>query len=177
MKEMNSGANREPVRIEIEAQDTYRIMWLAGVREVDLTQHCLKAFAECDRHDVTHRRRTQTLLLPTDNPPAAWYLCALPIPWDWGRNAHLAFEHAPGETWQGDATVPGLKVKLTNARPITGWGEQSIPLDAPLRSGRRYRTCRNWQFAWWLKMHRRIPDAAPRPAAAPPESRGEQLTF
>ncbi|MCX5206110.1 ParB N-terminal domain-containing protein [Streptomyces sp. NBC_00237] len=115
------------------------VTWL----DVDLTQHCLKAFAECDRHNVTHRRRTQTLLLPADNPPAAWYLCALPTPWDWGRNAHLAFEHAPGDTWEGDATVPGLRVKLTNARPITGWGEHSIPLDVPLRSGHRYRTCRN----------------------------------
>ncbi|MEU9188218.1 hypothetical protein AB0D14_27515 [Streptomyces sp. NPDC048484] len=28
---------------------SYRIMWLAGICELDLTQHCLKAFGERDR--------------------------------------------------------------------------------------------------------------------------------
>lgn len=68
---MELGANPERVRIEIEARDAYRIMWLAGVRQVDLTQHCLKTFAECDRPAVDHRLRRQTLLLPADNPPTA----------------------------------------------------------------------------------------------------------
>lgn len=46
---MSSGANSEGVRVELEARDRYHIMWLAGIRELDLTQHCLKTFAECDR--------------------------------------------------------------------------------------------------------------------------------
>ncbi len=97
---MKSLATPKRVRIEIESRASYRIMWLAGVRQLDLTQHCLKVFAECDRHNVNPKRRTQTLHLPAENPPAAWYLCALPIPWDWARNAHLAFEYSPGATWE-----------------------------------------------------------------------------
>ncbi|MEU9775264.1 hypothetical protein [Streptomyces sp. NPDC047968] len=167
---MNSGANPERVRIDIEAREKFHIAWLAGVRQIDLTQHCLKVFADSDRHRVDPKRRVQTLHLPADRPPVAWYLCALPFPWDWSRNAHLAFEHAPGERWEGDAMVRGLGVKLTNARPITGWGEHSIPRDAPRRTGRLYRTCRNWQFAWWLRAHRPIPDAPPW---APRRSEGD----
>jgi hypothetical protein len=170
---MHLGAGSSMVRIDIEARARYRIIWLSGIRELDLTQHCLKTFGECDRpHIDTHQRR-QTLHLPAANPPVAWYLCALPIPWDWPRNAHLAFEHAPGETWEGDALVPGLGVKLTNARPIFGWGEHSIPANTPGRSSRLYRTCRNWQFAWWLRANRKVPDAAvPHPTVS---NDGEQL--
>ncbi|MFH8405275.1 hypothetical protein ACH4FX_10940 [Streptomyces sp. NPDC018019] len=160
---MDSPASPEGVRVQIETRDSYRIMWLAGVRQLDLTQHCLKTFAECDRYDVAPQRRAQTLCLPAENPPAAWYLCALPIPWDWVRNAHLPFEYAPGETWEGDALVPGLRVRLTNALPITGWGEHSIPRNAPRRSSYRHRTCRNYQFAWWLRTHRDVADAPPPP--------------
>ncbi|MFF4605181.1 hypothetical protein ACFY12_20915 [Streptomyces sp. NPDC001339] len=134
---------------------------MAGIRELDLTQHCLKTFAECDRYNVNAKLRRQVLHLPAANPPAAWYLCALPIPWDWPRNAHLAFEYAPGKTWEGNALVHGLGVRLTNARPITGWGEHSIPSKEPLRHSRLHRTCRNWQFGWWLRNNRNVPDAPP----------------
>lgn len=160
---MISGAGSDRVRIEIEARDSYRIMWLAGIRELDLTQHCLKTFAESDRPHINVHQRRQTVHLPTANPPVAWYLCALPIPWDWSRNAHLAFEYAPGETWEGDALVRGLGVRLTNAHAIFGWSAQSVPLDAPRRSSRLFRTCRNWQFGWWLRNNRDVPDAEPAP--------------
>ncbi|EST26981.1 hypothetical protein M878_26160 [Streptomyces roseochromogenus subsp. oscitans DS 12.976] len=174
---MNPGADSEEVRVGIEARDRYHIMWLAGVRALDLTQHCLKTFGECDRHRVDTKLRRQTLRLSAANPPAAWYLCALPIPWDWSRNAHLAFEYAPGETWAGDALVRGLGVHLTNARPIMGWGEHSIPRDAPMRNSRLHRTCRNWQFAWWLRTHRDVPDAQMFTAKDISEEGPEQLSF
>lgn len=169
------GADSGRVRVDIEARDRYTIMWLAGIRELDLTQHCLKTFANCDRPYISTKLRYQTLHLPSENPPAAWYLCALPIPWDWSRNAHLAFEYAPGETWQGNALVGGLGVRLTNAVPVTGWGEHSIPPDTPKRSSRLYRTCRNWQFAWWLHQNRGTPQVPP-PAEEQPGG-AEQLTL
>lgn len=143
------------------------ILWLAGVRHVDLTQHCLKAFGQPDRPRVNRDLRHQTLHLPADNPPLAWYVCALPHPWDWHKNAHLAFEHAPGREWEGDALVPGLHIRLEGARPVTGWGEHTIPRREPLRHSRLYRTCRNWQFAWWLRLNRDAPDAPPMPPQLP----------
>ncbi|MER0478621.1 hypothetical protein ABR737_09780 [Streptomyces sp. Edi2] len=158
----------------MEARSSYRIMCLAGIRQLDLTQHCLKTFADCDKPRIDRRKQHQTLWLPATNPPAAWYVYPLPFSWDWPRNAHLAFEHAPGETWEGDTMVPGIEVRLANARPIFGWGEHSIPADAPLRRARLHRTCRNWQFAWWLRANRAVPEAEPSAATAHPEG-PEQL--
>lgn len=110
---------------------------------------------------VDREAKRQTILLPAASPPLAWYLCALPIPRSWERNAHLAAEHAPGQTWERDSLESGLGVRLQNARPIIGWSENSIPADAEMRQARLYRTCRSWQFGWWLRQHRKTPDAPP----------------
>lgn len=166
----------EPALISIEQRDRYRILWLAGVRHVDLTQHCLRTFGMPDRPRVDLRRRHQTIRLPGDNPPLAWYLCALPHPWCWDANAHLAFEYAPGHSWAGNALVPGVHVELDGARPILGWGEHTIPRDVHLRQSRLYRTCRNWQFAWWLRLNRDAPYAPP-PPPEPPAPGPDQLTL
>lgn len=166
----------DDVTVSIEQRARYRILWLAGVRHVDLTQHCLKTFGLPDRHRLRLDRRHQTLRLPAENPPLAWYVCALPHPWCWDDNAHLAFEYAPGNTWSGNALVPGLHVQLENAAPIEGWGEHTIPRDVHLRQSRLYRTCRNWQFAWWLRLNRDAPDAPPMPPD-PPTGNPDQLTL
>ncbi|MFJ4684736.1 hypothetical protein [Streptomyces sp. NPDC088789] len=152
-------------------------MWLAGVRHVALDQHCLRSFGQPDRPRVDVRRRHQILELPEGSQPLAWYLCALPNPWNWSKNAHLAFESAPGEQWGGPALVPGLHVQLSNARPITGWGEHDIPADEPRRKSVRYRTCRNYQFAWWLRTHRYAPDAPPEFAPPKRPGEGEQMSL
>ncbi|MEV0438440.1 hypothetical protein AB0I84_11070 [Streptomyces spectabilis] len=165
------------MQIYIESRDRYQIMWLAGIRHVALGQHCLRSFGQPDRPRVNPARRNQLLELPTQNPPLAWYLCALPQPWDWSKNAHLAFEAAPGEQWDGPALVPGLFVRLNNARPIIGWGEHSIPPEEPLRRSIRYRTCRNWQFAWWLRIHRNAPDAPLESEVPKRKGEGEQMSL
>ncbi|TKA04849.1 hypothetical protein FCI23_34355 [Actinacidiphila oryziradicis] len=105
-------------------------MWLAGVRHINLDNHCLETFGQSDRAPVNPRAPHQRVTLPAENPPLAWYLCALPHPWDWASNAHLAFDYAEGHQWEGPALVPGLHVALDNARPITGWA--SIP-SPPMR--------------------------------------------
>ncbi|EDX20629.1 hypothetical protein SSAG_00420 [Streptomyces sp. Mg1] len=55
---------------------------------------------------VDREAKRQTILLPAASPPLAWYLCALPIPWSCERNAHLAAEHAPGQTWGETRSYP-----------------------------------------------------------------------
>lgn len=167
-----------PVRVGLSSAAPYLIMWLVGVRNVNLDRHCLECFGVSDRHQVNPRAPRQSVTLPAANPPLAWYVCALPHPWDWSKNAHLAFEYAESHQWEGPALVQGLQVTLENARPITGWGEHAIPAWARHRGSWRYRTCRNWQFAWWLRTNRSAPDAPPTTWQAPEDPNApQQLTF
>ena len=165
------------IQVQIESRTRYHIMWLAGVRHVALDQHCLRSFGQPDRPRMDISCRRQTLELPERNPPLAWHLCALPNPWKWSDNAHLAFEGAPGEHRDGPALVPGLYVHLDNARPITGWGERNIPESEPRRKSVRFRTCRNYQFAWWLRTERNAPDAPPEYVPPKRPGEGEQLSL
>ncbi|MEU6934327.1 hypothetical protein AB0A05_34860 [Streptomyces sp. NPDC046374] len=165
------------IKVGIESRSRYHIMWLAGVRHVALDQHCLRAFGQPDRPRVDPKPRHQLIALPAASQPLAWYLCALPNPWRWSDNAHLAFEAAPGESWEGPALVPGLHVQLENARPITGWGEHDIPATEPRRNSQRFRTCRNYQFAWWLRANRDAPDAPPEFVPPKKPGEGEQMSL
>ncbi|MFD5760227.1 hypothetical protein ACFWIZ_34870 [Streptomyces sp. NPDC127044] len=122
-----------PVRVGINAAAPYLIMWLAGVRNVNLDRHCLETFGWSDRHPVNPRAPRQNVTLPAENPPLAWYLCALPHPWEWSKNAHLAFEYAEDHRWEGPAMVRGLQVTLEHAGPLTGWGGPTITPPPPRR--------------------------------------------
>jgi hypothetical protein len=166
-----------PVRVGINAAAPYAIMWLAGIRNINLEKHCLESFGKADRYPLNRRASRQSAVLAAENPPLAWYLCALPYPWEWSKNAHLAFEYAEGHHWEGPALVRDFQVTLDHARPITGWGEHSIPATARRRNQFRYRTCRNWQFAWWLRINRSAPDAPPPLQPPVDPDAPQQLTF
>lgn len=134
--------------ITLHRRGDFSSIWLKYVTGVDLDVHCIRSLIGGRHHGIELYARHQTLTLDQHTPtPLAFYLCGVSTPYDWRRNAHLAFVAAPGETWSGEAAVPGLTVELTNAAPVFGWGEQSIDTTHPYAGARLYRTCRNWQFA------------------------------
>lgn len=135
--------------ISLNRTDTYSSIWLKYVRAVDLTVRCINCLVG-DRATIQLRAERQSIPLNEYTTPLAWYLCGVSSPYRWSANAHLAFEPAPGEHWHGPALVPGLTVTLLHARPITGWGEHSIPADSPCRWNHDFRMCRNYQFAHHL---------------------------
>jgi hypothetical protein len=124
------------------------------VTAVDLTEHCMSCLIGQPSRRIDRLAAEQTHQLDEHPAPLAYYLCGVTQPYSWSENAHLAFRVAPGEYWHGPALVPGLVVTLQNALPIPGWGPDSIPAEAPHAGEYFYRTCRNWQFAWYL--HRQI---------------------
>jgi hypothetical protein len=158
---MDRGERAAPI-VEITSEGSYSSIWLKYVTSVDLGVHCIRSLVgrRCARIDAG--APWQRLRLDEHPRPAAYYLCAVSQPYAWGDNAHLAFEHAPGERWAGIALVPQLRVVLQDARPITGWGGHSVPADAPHAHDPRYATCRNWQFAWHLHIERELPHRTSR---------------
>lgn len=134
-------------KVHITRRDEFSSIWLKYVTGVDLSVHCIQSLIGPRQDGISLRADTQTLELTQHPNPLAFYLCGVSTPYDWQRNAHLAFVAAEGETWEGDAGVRGLGIQLQDAAPIFGWGPDSVDTDDPNARIRLYRTCRNWQFA------------------------------
>ncbi|UUU32015.1 hypothetical protein JIX56_20060 [Streptomyces sp. CA-210063] len=128
---------------------TYRYLWLKYVTGIDLTQHCARSLHGRYSQQVNQDLTEAAITLDEFPTPICWYLCGVTTdPSRWGENPHLAFEVAPGHVQ--DLEVQHLTVTLTGARPITGWGTNSVPADAAHANERDYASCRNWQFAHHL---------------------------
>lgn len=137
--------------------DQYRYLWLKGITGLNMSQHCASVFYGEYVPEFGHRaeglKTTVSVELDQHNKPGvmAWYLCGVVTPWNWARNAHLAFVRAEGESWEGPAGEGSrLSVQLEDAAPVFGWGVHSIPDTDRRRNDPAYMTCRNYQFAHHL---------------------------
>ncbi|MDY0816553.1 hypothetical protein [Kitasatospora purpeofusca] len=134
----------------------YRHLWLKYVTGIDLSRHC--AVALHGRYSRLVDERTQEATVHLDEFPhaLAWYLCGVTTaPYRWEDNPHLAVTAAPGHT--ETLNVQGLTVHLDGVKPIHFTATDNVPDDDPHANDPAYRTCRNWQFAHYLRA-RGVPD-------------------
>jgi hypothetical protein len=136
----------------------YRFLWLKYVTGVDLAEHCGRSLhGRYSRAVNAGEWNPQRVRLDEHPAKYGWYLCGVTqAPYSWADNPHLALEEAPGH--EEEVTVHGLHVTLFGVRPVTGWGEHSVPDGAPHRTQAAYRTCRNWQYAHHLHHQLGVPD-------------------
>jgi hypothetical protein len=159
---------------------SFTSLWLKTVTAVDLRVHCIDSLIG-DRIAVDRAVDFQGVQLDVAAP--AYYLCGLPYPYRWEMNSHLLAVPAPGEEheWQ----QPTFDVVLADLRPVPITEEWIDPAD-PHADERLYRTCRNWQAAWWLhrseglqNMPNPRPGSRSRPKArqAPPAKRATEFSL
>ena len=150
-------------------EQSYRFMWLKRVWKVDLQMHCQPALLGPTSLIVRTRRFWQApsafeikdvYLEPSDS--GFFYLCGVTHPYIWARNFHLPFCFASGQT--AEKRWFGIHVLLRDAIELP-LSETYIDLRFPRFSERRYRTCRNAQFAWGFSKGLYLP--TDRPLAEP----------
>ncbi|RGD59476.1 hypothetical protein DR950_18250 [Kitasatospora xanthocidica] len=133
----------------------YRYLWLKYITGIDLSRHCAVALHGRYSRHINETTREATVELDEFPHALAWYLCGVTSnPYKWGDNPHLALELAPRHTQ--DLTVHHLTVHLDGVRPIP-FTDANIPASDPHAGDRAFRTCRNWQFAHYLRA-RGVPD-------------------
>ncbi|MFE6872576.1 hypothetical protein ACFVFS_39295 [Kitasatospora sp. NPDC057692] len=132
----------------------YRHLWLKYVTGIDLSRHC--AVALHGRYSRLIDERIQQVTVELDEFPhaLAWYLCGVTTPYRWEDNPHLALTAAASHS--ETLSVQDLTVHLDGIRPIA-FADADIPDDDPNANSPAYRTCRNWQFAHYLRA-RGVPD-------------------
>ncbi|MFJ6136552.1 hypothetical protein [Kitasatospora sp. NPDC092286] len=134
----------------------YRHLWLKYVTGIDLSRHCAVALHGRYSRLVDERSQEATVHLDEFPHALAWYLCGVTTaPYRWEDNPHLAVTAAPGHA--ETLAVQGLTVHLDGVKPIHFTATDNVPDDDPNASDPAYRTCRNWQFAHYLRA-RGVPD-------------------
>lgn len=131
----------------IDKTKPFRYFWLKKVEGVNLSQHCAKSLIG---EYSTEVNASESHFENIELQDGIYYLCGVSMPYKWANNFHLAFQYAEGKTLQYESN--GVKVKIENAEslPIS---PEYIDRTNPNACKKAYCTCRNWQFANYLKKH------------------------
>ena len=141
------------VKIEkIEVKDNFKYLWLQYITGINLEQHCKKSFRGKTSNYVYNEMNgfvAENIVLDKKDVEY-YYLCGVTTHYVWENNFHLAFKKKEGNII--DIEENCIKVKILNAERII-FSEEDIDKTQPHADEELYNTCRNWQFAHWLKKH------------------------
>ena len=125
-----------------------RYLWLKHVTGVDLNVHCARCLVGKYMDNISpHNPHTTDIQLNN----GIYYLCGVSLPYVWEKNFHIAFEYSEGS--RIEYANNGISVVIENAieLPIS---ESYIDQNNPNAWRKEFRTCRNWQFAHYLKQRK-----------------------
>lgn len=135
------------VSLEMSRIDSYNILWLKYVDDVDLSQHCMKCLIGAKSKKVNPSFWNGKVDLDESNSEY-FYLCGVVYPWDWVKNFHCAFRKKEGASFEYKFRDTWIKVENAEQVPISS---NNIDMTNIKASNRLYSTCRNWQFANWFR--------------------------
>ena len=125
-------------------------MWAKAVTGVDLMQHCAKSLTGEYVQGLGPGMEEMSAPLGSGADILAWYFCAVAKPFRWANNTHLLAVPELGSVAHVEG--PGIEATITDAR-LVPLSEEWIDEAHPKARFKTYRTCRNWQGAWWIDSH------------------------
>lgn len=131
--------------LEMTVTKPFRYLWLKSVTGVSLSAHC----ARCLKGTYDERIGPDVIELNNITLHGdLYYLCGVSKPYRWENNFHLAFKRKDGATLRYSDN--GISVIIENAERIEITAD-AIDHSLPQAAKKEFCTCRNWQFANWLK--------------------------
>lgn len=130
---------------EMKICKPFRYLWLKSVTGVNLNVHCARCLkGTYDDRISPEAGELHDIELIGD----LYYLCGVAKPYCWANNFHLAFKQKDGATLRYSDN--GISVIIENAERIEITAD-AIDHSLPQAEKKEFSTCRNWQFANWLK--------------------------
>lgn len=127
----------------------YRYLWLKHVTGVDLSQHCARCLCG-DYAPEVRRWRHEYKDIVLDDRYIAHYLCGV---LNYENNLHCAIMRKDGVNTEAHDYKYDIEIEGGIIVPIS---PASIPPDIPHAKTKAFCTCRNWQFANWLKAEKLV---------------------
>ena len=129
----------------LQVLSSFSYLWLKHVTGYDISQHCARCLlGEYDERISPQQPLTENLVL-TDG---IYYLCGVAKPYNWYRNFHLAFMPKTGSVI--DYSCNGISVLIQDAVAFE-ISPRFIDHSDVHAQTKAFYTCRNWQFAYFLK--------------------------
>lgn len=122
----------------------YRYLWLKHITGVDLSQHCARCLIG-DYERTVNRATRECRDIVLGDKYVAHYLCGVI---NYADNLHCAIMRKDGAHTEAHDEKFDIVIDGGVIVPISA---ASIPASAPHAGERAFYTCRNWQFANWLK--------------------------
>jgi hypothetical protein len=128
----------------MQVTDSFKYLWLKGVNDVDLSQHCARCLIG-QYSKVISKDKEVLVNVDIDVPKSsAYYLCGVTEPFRYRDNFHLAFKEKQGEMLTINRN--GIELEMENAAEIP-FSIKDVDKSLREASDRYFITCRNWQFA------------------------------
>lgn len=132
----------------INVTGRFKYLWLKYINGIDLSNHCAKSFIGTYSKKISNTMKTEENIILDESEAVVYYLCGVSSPYNWDKNFHLAFKEKEGSILKFNHN--GIEIEIENAERIL-FSEQDIDPSDVNADKPVYATCRNWQFAHWLR--------------------------
>lgn len=133
---------------EIKVTGKFKYLWLKYINGIDLSNHCAKCLLGTYSKKIGNTMNEASDLVLDESDAIVYYLCGVSMPYNWNNNFHLAFKEKVGSSVK--VNYNGIEIELENAERILFSMDDINPAD-PNANKTVYATCRNWQFAHYLR--------------------------
>lgn len=133
---------------EINVTGKFKYLWLKYINGIDLSNHCAKCLLGTYSKKISNTTSSAADLTLDESNAIVYYLCGVSMPYNWNKNFHLAFKEKEGSSVK--VNYNGIEIELDNAEQILFSMDDINPAD-PNANKPVFATCRNWQFAHYLR--------------------------
>lgn len=133
---------------KVNVTGKFKYLWLKYINGIDLTNHCAKCLLGTYSKKISNTTAEAAEITLDESGAIVYYLCGVSMPYNWNKNFHLAFKEKPGSSVK--VNYNGIEIELDNAEQILFSMDDINPAD-PNANKPVFSTCRNWQFAHYLR--------------------------
>lgn len=132
----------------LKVESPFRYLWLKYITGINLSVHCAGCFKGVYSKKIFPEVKNVENEDLNECNTDIFYLCGVAKPYNWSKNFHLAFTKSEGDLIDYDSN--GIHVIIENAKQLPISADD---IDNSLKHAdkKEYYTCRNWQFANYLR--------------------------
>ena len=133
---------------KMKIEKDFKYLWLKYIVDVNLNTHCANCLVGNYSKKIKKVKGTYENIILNEYNSNFYYLCGVSFPFVYENNFHLAFKYCKGELLKYSSNGIEIEIEDAVALPVS---KKFIDIQHPKAKFKSYSSCRNWQFANYLK--------------------------